>query len=656
MKDRINELIEIINQANYEYYVLDNPTLTDQEFDSLIHELIDLENKYPDLKRADSPTNRVGTKIDSDLPKIKHGAPMLSLSNVFNEEEILLFDERIKKEIDNYSYICELKIDGLGFNLVYEKGVLISAATRGDGQIGEDITHNVKTIHTIPLKLNENISIEVRGEIYMPKKSFEILNEQRRKEGLTLFQNPRNAAAGSIRQLDSKITKSRNLLAFLYHSAFIVKDTQYDSLLYFEHLGLPINKNYKKCKNIKEVLDFIKEWKEKRSSLSYEIDGIVIKVNEINNQENLGFTDKHPKWATAYKFPAEEVITKLEDIIFTVGRTGKITPNAVLSPVKIAGSTVRRATLHNENNIIEKDIKIGDMIVLRKAGDVIPEVVKSKIERRTGSEKQFKMITNCPICNFKLEKNEQESNYYCLNENCNARKIESLIHFTSRDAMNIEGLGERIVEDFYNLGYLNSITDIYKLHNHKEDLKELEGFGNKSISKLLNNIEISKTNSLEKLLFGLGIKQVGSKMAKTLAKKYLNIDNIINTTKEDLLNVDDIGDIVSDSIMSFFKDENNIKLIKDLKDLGINMTYLGSMEVIDTNSIFYNKTIVITGTLSRPRNEIKELLESLGAKVTDSVTKKTDILISGNNPGSKYDKAIELNIKIMKEEELYKQI
>lgn len=659
MKDKILELVNKINLWNHEYYMLDNPSVSDQEYDSNFRELKSLEEKYPEYILPNSPTQLIGSTVIDKFEKVTHKIPLMSLSDAFNYDELRAFDNRIKQAGITPKYVCELKIDGLSISLTYEKGILIRGTTRGDGTIGEDITNNVKTIKTIPYKLKKDIDIELRGEVFMNKKTLEDINNVRIKEGLEPLKNTRNAASGSVRNLDSNIAKKRNLDSFIYHIPNALDyniHNQYDSLKFISELGLKVNNKYKLANNIEEAILFIENIEKIREELPYDIDGIVIKLNNIDEQEQLGFTARYPKWAIAYKYPPEEVITKLEDIIFTVGRTGKITPNAVLSPTLVQGSIVRRATLHNENNIIDKDIRIGDMVVLRKAGDVIPEIVESKKERRTGKEKSFKMITNCPMCNSLLEVNEQESNYYCLNENCSARKIESLIHFASRDAMNIEGLGERIIEDFYNMGYINDIKDIYKLQNHKEDLKELEGFGDKSINKLLSSIENSKNNSLEKLLFGLGIKQIGSKMAKTLSKKYLNIDNLSIATKEELLNIDDIGEIVSDSIIYFFKDESNKNLISDLKKLGINMNYLGNVEIINKESIFYDKKVVITGTLSKPRSEIKEILESLGASLIDSVTKNTDILILGENPGSKYEKAKELNIYITKEEELYRNI
>lgn len=656
VEKRIDELVKIINEADYNYHTLDNPTISDQEYDKYIRELFDLEKEYPEFVREDSPTQRVGSKVLDSFNKITHKIPMMSLSNVFNEEEVRSFDERIKKENIVPEYVCELKIDGLSVSLIYEKGKLVSAATRGDGVVGEDITENVKTIKTIPLKINEEIDIEVRGEIYMSKKVFENINRIREEQGKPLLQNPRNAAAGSIRQLDSKVAAQRKLDSFIYHlpnpTEYGIK-THEDALKFMEKLGFKVNPNNRVCNNIDEVMEFINYQTTNRNHLPYEIDGIVIKVNNLNDQKELGFTAKYPKWATAYKFPAHEVLTKLTDIIFTVGRTGQVTPNAVLEPVQVQGSTIKRATLHNENYVIEHDIKIGDIVSIIKAGDVIPAVLGPKIERRTGEEKEFKMITKCPICDSYLVKNEDEADYFCKNEHCPARKIESLIHFVSRDAMNADGLGESIIEDLYNLKYIRTISDIYDLSKYKKSIMELEGYGEKSVNNMLEAIENTKKNSLEKLLFGLGIRQVGSKTAKILAKHYLNIDNLINTTKEELSNIRDIGDIIADSIINYFKDEKNINEINKLKEYGVNMTYLGQNESSNNPNI-YGKTFVITGTLSVPRDEIKENIEINGGNVTSSVSKKTDVVIVGSDPGSKYTKAQELGITIWNEEDYNK--
>lgn len=652
MKQRIDELIKIINKASEEYYTNDNPTITDQEYDDYYHELEKLEQQYPELIREDSPTKRVGGKIIDEFKKVSHEIPMMSLGDIFSEDEIFEFDQRIKKTIPNPTYVCELKIDGLSVSLLYENGKLIRGATRGNGIIGEDITHNVETIKSIPLVINDKRKIEVRGEIYMPKKSFNKLNQERKEKGESLFANPRNAAAGSVRQLDSKIAAKRNLSTFIYHlpssDDFNIK-YHHESLSFMKELGFIVNENIKIADNVNEVINYVKEWTEKRESLPYEIDGIVIKVDKIEDQKKLGYTSRTPKWAIAYKFPAVEVLTKIKNIEFCVGRTGKITPRADLDPVHLAGSIIKSVTLHNEDYIKEKDIMINDTIVLHKAGDVIPEVVKVLKERRTGIEIPFKMIKNCPICNSKLEKKETEANYFCPNPNCDARNIEGLIHFSSRETMNIEGFGESIVEDFYNEGYLKTICDYYTLYNHKEDLKELEGFGEKSINNLLQNIEKSKKNSLEKLLFALGIRYIGKKTAKILAINYRNIDKLMSAEYEDLVKIQDIGEVIADSVYKFFKEEKNIKTINELKLLGVNMEYKGN-ESIDDN--FNNKTFVLTGTLSKlTRDEASIEIENRGGKVTSSVTKKTDYVIVGENPSSKYQKAKDLNINILNEEE-----
>lgn len=656
IEKRIDELIKILNKASYEYYTLDSPTITDQEYDSYMDELIKLETNHPELVRVDSPTVRIGGEVISDFKKVTHTIPMMSLGDIFNKDEIIAFDERVKKVVSNPEYVCELKIDGLSVSLIYENGKLVRGATRGDGTVGEDITHNVKTIKNIPLSLPKDIDIEVRGEIYMPKSSFEKLNEERIKKGEKEFANPRNAAAGSVRQLDSKISAERNLSTFMYHipepDKYNLK-TQKESLDFMKELTFTVNPNITKVDNIDDLMKYIEYWTNKRSELPYEIDGIVIKVNNYNDQRKLGVTAKVPKWAIAYKFPAEEVLTKLKGIEFCVGRTGKITPRADLDPVRLQGSVVRSATLNNQEYIKEKDIMIGDIVSIRKAGDVIPEVVMVKKERRDGSEIPFKMIDTCPICGEKLSKKEGEVAYFCLNPNCDARKIEGLIHFSSRDAMNIEGFGERIVEDFYNMGFLRNISDYYKLYEHKETLMELEGFGEKSINNLLNNIEISKNNSLEKLIFGLGIKHVGKKTSKILSEYYSTMDNLIKASLEDLSSIPDIGEIIAKSIRNYFDDEKNINLINTLKEYNLNMNYIGKEKNI--NELFKDKTFVLTGTLvNLTRNEAKDLIEELGGKNTSSVSKKTDVVIVGSEPGSKYDTAKNLGVTIWSEEEFLK--
>lgn len=654
IKNRIDELVRIITEADYNYHTLDNPTISDQEYDKYLRELFDLEERYPEYVREDSPTRRVGGKVLDEFKKITHKIPMMSLSNVFNESEIREFDDRIRKTGIIPEYVCELKIDGLSVSLIYENGKLVSGATRGDGVVGEDITFNVKTIKTIPLKINKDIDIEVRGEIYMSKSVFESINRTRKEQGKPLLQNPRNAAAGSIRQLDSKVAAQRKLDTFIYHlpnpEDYGIK-THNEALNFMKELGFKTNPNNRLVGNIDEVMEFINYHTLNRDKLPYEIDGIVIKLNSIKDQKELGFTAKYPRWATAYKFPATEVLTKLTDIIFTVGRTGQITPNAVLEPVLVQGSTIRKATLHNEKYVIDHDIKIGDIVSIIKAGDVIPAVLGPKIERRTGNEIDFKMITKCPICNTFLVKKEEEADYFCPNEHCPARKIESLTHYVSRDAMNIDGLGDAIIEDLYNLRYISKISDIYDLGKYKKDIMELEGYGDKSVTNMLEAIENSKFNSLERLIFGLGIRQVGSKTSKILAKHYLTMDNLINTSKEELSSIHDIGDIIAESILKYFKNEKNIDEINKLKEYGINMNYIGNTEIINNDEIT-GKTFVITGTLSRPRDEIKEIIETNGGNVTTSVSKKTDVVIVGSDPGSKYEKAKELGITIWNEDDL----
>lgn len=649
-KERIEELVKILNQANVDYYLHDNPILTDNEYDSLLMELFRLEEEYPEYKLPESPTSTVGTKVLDSFTKITHGTPMFSLADVFNEEEVEAFVTRVEKEVPNPEFVCELKMDGLGVNLTYKEGLLISAATRGDGVVGEDITNNFKTIKYVPLKLSEPIDLEVRGEIYMTKKSFAKANEKRIANGEVPFQNPRNAAAGSARQLDSKIAKERKLDTFLYHVPNTNSKKHSETLEHLIKLGLPVNQNYKVAHNFTEIKDFIDEWTTKRPDLPYEIDGIVIKLNDIAGQKLMGTTAKYPRWAVAYKFPAEKVVTELEDIIFTVGRTGQITPNAVLSPVKVAGSTIRRATLHNESYIREKDLRIGDYVVIHKAGDVIPEVVEPVLERRKDVS-YFEMITECPICHTSLIKSASGIDYLCPNNHCPARQIEGLIHFVSRPAMNIDGLGEAIIEDFYNMDIISKIEDIYNLKDKKSELIELEGFGNKSVENLLTSIEASKSNSLERLLFALGIPGIGAKTAKVLAKKYNYIENLMQASKEELTNIKDIGEILATNIVDYFNEEKNINLINNLKNIGINMEYKGEKTL--NNLLISNKKFVITGTISSmTRDEIKALLEKYDGTAVDSVSKKTDVVIVGESPGSKYDKAVKLGIEIWNEDKL----
>lgn len=652
LKKRVEELTKILNEANYNYYVLDNPTITDQEYDKYLRELINIETNHKELASPTSPTNRVGGEVIDKFNKIVHAKPMMSLSNVFNEDEIRDFDSKIKKEGFNPKYVCEYKMDGLSVSLIYEKGKLIRGVTRGDGITGEDITHNVKTIKSIPLELKKPLDIEVRGEIFMNKKTLEKLNKKRLEEGQPLLQNVRNAAAGSIRQLDSKEAAKRELDNFIYYlpepEKFGIK-THFEALKFMEELGFKVNSNNKLVDNVDGIFEYIKDATVKRKSLPYEIDGIVIKVNDFDMQEKLGNTAKYPKWATAYKFPAEEVLTKLKDIIFTVGRTGRITPNAVLEPVIVMGSTISRATLHNEDYVLNKHLMIGDIVSIKKAGDVIPEVVEAKFERRTGNEKPFVMIKECPMCHKPIEKKVGQVDYYCVNPSCPKRNIESIIHFVSRDAMNIEGLGDEIVEELYNLGFVKSIEDLYSIKDKKEKIMEFDGYGEKSVNKIIENLEKSKDNSLERLLFGLGIKEIGTKTAKILASNFNDIDFLMHATKEELESIKDIGSITANSVVEYF--QNNKELIENLKKIGINMKYKG--KVAGVNELVSGKKFVITGTISKMgRKEIKEKLESYNASISESVSKNTDVVIVGDNPGSKYQDALKLNKVIWNEEKL----
>ena len=646
---RVEELTKILNDANYNYYVMDNPTITDQEYDKYLRELINIEQEYPELADPASPTNRVGGEVIDKFNKIVHERPMLSLANVFNEEEIRDFDAKIKKDGYNPEYVCEYKIDGLSVALIYENGKLVRGVTRGDGVTGEDITHNVKTIKAIPLTLPRNIDIEVRGEIFMNKSTLEKLNKEREKEGLPLLQNVRNAAAGSIRQLDSRITAKRELDNFIYYlpepEKYGIK-THLEALEFMKSLGFKVNPANRLVKDIDGILNFIQEVTEKRGSLPYEIDGVVIKVNDIDMQEKLGYTAKYPKWATAYKFPATEVLTKLKDIIFTVGRTGRVTPNAVLEPVIVMGSTIRRATLHNEEYVKAKNLMIGDTVSIRKAGDVIPEVVEAKFERRTGAEKPFVMTRECPMCHSELIKIDNQADYYCKNSECPKRNIESIIHYVSRDALNIEGLGEEIVEELYNLGFVRNIIDLYSIKDKKKSIMEFDGYGEKSLNKIVDNIEESKNSSLERVLYGLGIKEIGTKTAKLLASEFSTMDMLMQATEEELESIRDIGTVTAKSVVEYFATHQD--LINELKSLGVNMTYKG--KIAGTNDLVTDKRFVITGTITGiGRKEIKEKLESYNAKVSESVSKNTDVVIVGANPGSKYQDALNLGITIWDE-------
>ncbi len=654
MKDRIEELTKIINEANYNYYVLDNPTITDQEFDKYLRELITLEQKYPEYKDPNSPTQKVGGMVVDKFDKIRHGLPMLSLPNVFNEDEISDFIDRINEEVTGATYVCEQKFDGLSVSLVYKKGVLVSGATRGDGIIGEDITYNVKTIKAIPLVLKKPIDIEVRGEIIMSKATLEKLNKQRLADGLPLLQNCRNAAAGSIRQLDSKETAKRNLDNYIYHlpnpEDYGIK-THYEALEFMRDLGFKVSLKNKLVSTKKEIIKFIERLGKEREKLPYDIDGVVIKVNELDLQKELGFTSKYPKWATAYKFPNDEVYTTLKDIIFTVGRTGKITPNAVLEPVIVMGSTISRASLHNEDYVRNMGLKIGDVVAIHKAGDVIPEVLRALPERRDGDEIDFQMIRECPICATPITKKDNSADYFCPNPQCPARNIEKLIYFASRDAMYIEGLGEQVVTDLYNEHLLTNIWDIYKLKDHMEEMMLVEGLGIKKVQKIISSIEDSKKNGLEKLLAAIGIPGIGKKNAKLLASHYQNMDALMAADYDELREIPAVGDVIAQSIITFFKE--NYVLIEKLKEYGLNMRYLDGN--VKYNQNITGKKFVITGTIEGlTRDEIKAFIESYNGIVSESVSKNTDIVIVGAKPGSKYQKALDLNIMIYDEAKIKK--
>ena len=657
--NRIQEIRKILEKYNYEYYVLDNPSVSDAEYDRLMAELIILEDAHPEAADDLSPSKRVGGRVLESFTQIEHKRQMLSLSNAFNEDDLEDFDRKVKEilKVEEVEYVAELKIDGLAMSLDFIDGKLNYAATRGDGIVGEDVTNNVITIKSIPIRVNIKENFEVRGEVYMPKKSFAKLNQIKAENGEQLFANTRNAAAGSIRNLDSKIAASRGLDAFWYYFVnagdFGLK-SHYQSLMMLKDNGFRINPCVRKCRGIKEVIEYIEEYKTKRPNLNYDIDGIVIKVDNMDLYNKIGQTAKTPKWAVAYKFPPELAITKLENIIFTVGRTGKITPNAVLSPVRVAGSLVQRATLHNQDFINERGLMIGDYVTLRKAGDVIPEVVSALKERRDGSEQAFVMIDQCPVCQTTLI--FKNPTHFCPNLSCKARSVEKLIHFSSRDAMDIEGLGDKVAELLFNEKIVETIPDIYKLERFTQELMEVEGFSHKSIANLLTAIENSKNKSFEKILFGLGIKEVGVKTAKILAKKYETIDKLILAKQEELGSIRDIGPVASGAIVEYFSNADNLAMIKDLQELGVNFTYLGA-RTSALETIFKDKTVVLTGSLSLyTREEATTILENLGAKVSGSVSKKTDFVVYGSEAGSKLTKAENLGVKTMSEEEFSKNI
>jgi len=653
-KQRILELRSLLKRYSYEYYTLDRPTIPDSEYDQLFRELEDLEKKHPEMDDPDSVTKRVGFEILSEFRKITHERPMLSLGDVFSYDELRDWSKKITDVYGPVEYCAEYKIDGLAMSLIYEDGRFVQAVTRGDGITGEDVTSNVRTIHSIPMSIPYRQRYDIRGEIYMPKSSFNRLNRERIANGEEEFANPRNAAAGSIRQLDSRICASRGLDGFWYHVPDDVNsETHYGSLQYAKKLGFIVNENTKLFSDIEEVIAYIEETVKIRHDLPYEIDGMVIKVNSYDLQRRLGFTSRIPKWAIAYKFPAEEVRTKVEDIFITVGRTGKCTPNAKLTPVKVAGTTVGFATLHNEDNIRDKDIRIGDTVIVRKAGDIIPEVVRAIKEDRNGTQVPFVFPETCPVCGGRLYRFEDEAAHYCVNSECKARLVYSIAHFTERNAMNIDGLGEKRVEAFLNEGLLNSFEDIYKLHNRKDEILQMEKFGLKSYDNLIEAIENSKQNSLERLINGLGIRQVGEKAAKVLAAYFKDMDRFMNASVEELSEIRDIGPVTAEYIREFFNEASNVEMIEQLKMLGVNMNYIDNS--VSSDSVFKDKTVVLTGTLEKySRNEATAMLENLGARVSGSVSGKTDYVIYGSEAGSKLDKARKLGVTTLSEEEFEK--
>ena len=646
---RMTYLVKLLNQYNYQYYVLDDPTVDDVEYDSLMRELKHLESLYPEDVLDNTPTKQVGAYIKADLEEIVHEVPMMSLQDVFSFDELYEFDERIRKVTNNFTYECELKIDGIASSIHYTDGLLTLGATRGNGVTGENITKNVLTINTLPKILNEHISLEVRGEVFMKKSVLEELNAVRKEKGEQLLANCRNAAGGSLRQLDPNVTKSRKLDQFAYtlvNAEDYGLHTQSEVLDYLEKLGFNVNPHHRLCKNIDEVIEYIKEYDTKRKELDYATDGIVIKVNEFNLHDEIGYTVKVPKWAAAYKFPAEIVTTKLRDIIYTVGRTGIITPNAVLDPVLIAGTTVARATLNNEDFITSRDIRIGDYVRVRKAGEIIPEVVEVDFSRRSDDLKPFKMIEVCPVCKMPLSKDENEAEHYCKNKDCGGRILEGIIHFASRVAMDIEGLGEKQIEQLYTLGYLNDISDIYLLENFKNEILMLERYGEKKVSNLFDAINKSKTQELDRFIFGLGIRFVGAKASKTLAKTFKTLEGICNATYDDLIQIQDIGEVMANSIVEYFNTQKNRDLIIKLLELGVDPKDYAQ----ETFDLFAGKTIVLTGTLEKmSRDEGNALIEKLGGKAASSVSKKTSFVVAGPNAGSKLTKAKELGIPVYNE-------
>lgn len=654
MKERIHELQKLLTRYNYEYHVQDNPTIPDTDYDQLLRELIELEGEYPEYKTDTSPTVRVGGEILSNFEKVSHNTPMLSLGNAFNEADLRAFDQRVRQHIEDVTYMCELKIDGLAVSLTYENGQFTRGATRGDGTVGENITENLRTIHAIPLTVDSNLTFEVRGEAYMPKRSFINLNKKRAEEGQQEFQNPRNAAAGSLRQLDPKLAAARNLSVFLYSVTSpeaLDAESQSGALDKLDALGFKTNKERQLMDTIDDVLEYIDYWTTHRSELAYEIDGIVIKVNDLASQDELGFTVKSPRWAIAYKFPAEEVVTKILDIELTVGRTGVITPTAILEPVKVAGTTVGRASLHNHELIEERDIRIGDKVVIRKAGDIIPEVVKSLKEERT-DQSVYEAPTTCPSCGHDTVRLEDEVAIRCINPSCPAQLTEGIIHFVSRGAMNIDGLGEKVVRQLFDAKLITDVSDLYKLEYN--DLIELERMGDKKVSNLLNALEASKENPLNKLLFGLGIRFLGSKASRLIAEEYGSMDEVLKAEKEQLIEIPEIGEKIADSIVTYTGNDDFIELVEKLKTAGLNMTE--EKEAL-SGTEFAGMTFVLTGKLvEMTRDDAKQSIESFGGKVTGSVSKNTDVVVAGADAGSKLEKAEKIGVEVWNEREFIEKL
>lgn len=646
MNKRMNELVALLNRYATEYYTSDNPSVSDSEYDRLYRELVELEVAYPDQVLADSPTHRVGGKVLDGFEKYSHQYPLYSLQDAFSREELEAFDARVRKEVAHPTYICELKIDGLSISLTYEKGILVAGATRGDGSIGENITENLKRVKDVPLTLPEELDITVRGECYMPRASFDQVNQARQENGEPEFANPRNAAAGTLRQLDTAVVAKRNLATFLYQEASpSTRDSQEKGLKYLEQLGFVVNPKRILAENIDEIWNFIQEVGQERENLPYDIDGVVIKVNDLASQEELGFTVKAPKWAVAYKFPAEEKEAQLLSVDWTVGRTGVVTPTANLTPVQLAGTTVSRATLHNVDYIAEKDIRKDDTVIVYKAGDIIPAVLRV-VESKRVSEEKLDIPTNCPSCNSDLLHFEDEVALRCINPRCPAQIMEGLIHFASRDAMNITGLGPSIVEKLFAANLVKDVADIYRLQ--EEDFLLLEGVKEKSAAKLYQAIQASKENSAEKLLFGLGIRHVGSKASQLLLQYFHSIENLYQADSEEVASIESLGGVIAKSLQTYFATEGSEILLRELKETGVNLDYKGQTVVAD--AALSGLTVVLTGKLERlKRSEAKSKLESLGAKVTGSVSKKTNLVVVGADAGSKLQKAQELGIQVRDE-------